>query len=356
MKLLIVDDSIVYRSAIRKAAEGLSGISSIEVASNGKVALDFVKAKKIDFITLDLEMPIMDGLDFLKEVRKINRDIIIVVFASESLGEVNKAIVALEMGANDFIPKKSDAKDIEESVYLIKNELAKRVEAFGKINTSESASNSIAKRKDFRAQTQNADRLELLKNFHPHAICFGSSTGGPDLWRRIFKDLSDFKLSKPCFLVQHMPPLFTKQFASMLNNLVPFEVREAIDGEEVRSGVFYIAPGDYHMRLQKKSGKTMISLDQEEKNCFVRPAVNCLLDSAYQIYGNHFLTVILTGMGDDGLSAVRKLYSNMVPIFIQDKESSSVWGMPGAIAEEGLYDQMIKDTEIASFIRRFGVL
>jgi two-component system chemotaxis response regulator CheB len=348
MNLLIVDDSIVYRSAIRKAAQEIQGIGKIDVASNGKVGLEYVRSKNIHVITLDMEMPIMDGLEFIQEVRKINREVIIIVFASENINDVNKALKALELGANDFISKNTQAKSAEESVQIIRVELEARLNAF------ENQSKPRIQEKANSIINPTPSTNKKIDGLHPHALFFGSSTGGPDLWRKIFTKLGSFQPKCPIFLVQHMPPLFTKQFAGALNQMVSFDVVEAKEGDHVKAGTFYIAPGDYHMTLIKKEGKTIISLNQNEKVCYVRPAFNCLLDSAIAIYGINFITFVLTGMGEDGLDSIRILKQRGVPIIIQDQETSSVWGMPGAIAKEGLQDKIVSAEEVPILIKRFS--
>lgn len=348
MNILVVDDSVVFRSAIKKALETVESITKIQVASNGKIALDFLSSGDFDLITLDMEMPVMDGIQTIEEIRKINKSVPIVIFASPTLNQAEKTLKALSLGANDFVTKIEGANDINESIDMIKKELLPRLKAFHGKSRIE-----VPKKKTTLEGDQLIQKI-MNKRLMVHAIFLGSSTGGPDLWRSIFTELKDTNIRPPMFLVQHMPPVFTKQFARMLDGLVPFSVKEAEDGELVKHETCYIAPGDFHMTLKRVGKDVAISLNQKPKVCYVRPAVDCLFETAMSCYGTSIAAFVLTGMGEDGLNSCRLLKKSGVPIIIQDEESSSVWGMPGAIASENLQDATVPGIQVADLLKGLG--
>lgn len=339
MKVLIVDDSIVYRAAIHKALEGSNGITSLATAHNGKVAVDRVKNEKFDLVTIDIEMPVMDGIEAIKEIRTFNKSIPIIVFSTLTLKGAEKTLEALQSGANDFCTKvEGEIGDIEGSIQLIKSELLPRVIALTA--------------KPIVEQPKTTSEVASLKKFiveKPLALCIGSSTGGPEALKTLFSNLKGpFKF--PIFMVQHMPPIFTTQLASMLAKVSGLQVVEAKDKEKVSSNKIYLAPGDFHMKVIKDGNDLFISLVQTEKVCYVRPSVNVLLDSLIEIYGRKCPAIILTGMGDDGLIASKKLKNLQGKIYIQNKETSVVWGMPGAIAALNLQDDTLDLIELSSLV------
>ncbi len=347
MKILVVDDSIVFRSAITQALQTVPELNVFKSVVNGKLALDMLTLHPdIDLITLDMEMPILDGLETIKEIRKKNKDVAIIVFSSHTNKGAEKTIEALGAGADDFVAKSISNNSSEDSYEKIKADLLPKVMAFKE-----------RKLKKFK----NSDRMAIQDTLIPKAIILtntempikpkliviGVSTGGPEALTMVFKSITE-KVSVPMLIVQHMPALFTEKLAMMLTKLSPVEIREAKNGDKLTPGVCLIAPGDYHMTITK-SGE--ILLDQNEKVCFVRPSVDVLLNSVEQNFDKQVLNIILTGMGEDGASASKKLNAKGAYTFIQSKESSIVWGMPGAVQKAiGDSARIIQLNEIGALI------
>jgi two-component system chemotaxis response regulator CheB len=341
MKILVVDDSIVFRSAIKMALMDSGQIDDVETAPNGQVALDKIKITHYDAVTLDIEMPIMDGIDAIKEIRLINKDIPIIVFSALSVRAVKKTLEALAYGANDFISKLSNNNDLQENIKGIREELLPRIFAFNKskkINPLENKAKTITNNK--------------VLGFKPDIICIGSSTGGPETLKKIFFKLGEINV--PILLVQHMPPVFTEQLASALNKGSRVEVSEAKVGDILEAGKCYLAPGDFHMRVKRIDGKIKITLDQKEKVCYVRPAYDCLLESVSELPNLNVANIILTGMGSDGAGGTDKFTRKNLLTIIQDEESSIVWGMPRAVHDRGLHDEIVNLDEIAGLINKLG--
>jgi len=332
MKLMIVDDSIVFRSAISQALENVSEIDVFKTASNGKIAVEFLRSyPEIELITLDMEMPIMDGMETIQEIRKFNKDVSIIVFSSTTMKGAEKAIDALHYGADDIVPKVEGSGSIEDSVEMIKEELVPRILGLFKDKSNRAEVHDHIDNTNFTGEI-NIDSVVNDMPIKPKLIVMGSSTGGPEALTTIFKGLNH-ALSVPILLTQHMPPIFTAKLAEMLNKLSDNTVKEAVDGESIHPGHIYIAPGDYHMELTKT---LKISLNQKEKVCYVRPSVDVLFESVSRNYGEKVLSIVLTGMGEDGANGCVELTKHDAYQFIQNQKSSIVWGMPGAVHEKNI--------------------
>ncbi len=336
MRVLIVDDSIVYRMAISQALENVPGISIVGSVSNGQLAVEKIKQDPtIDVVTLDMEMPVMDGMQAIEEIRKFNKKIIIIVFSSVTLKGAEKTIEALNKGANDFVTKEevsgNSSLSIDGSLEMISKSLLPKINAFSKVigkgrgglpGSGESSQKTSAPMGTIAGSFM--DQMPIA----PKLILLGCSTGGPEALTTVVKGINK-KCNVPILAVQHMPPLFTKKLADMLNALTPhIHIKEAEEGETVQPGVMYIAPGDYHMKITR-DGKLV--MDQGEKVSFVRPSATVLFESAYQNYNGQMLCLTMTGMGDDGAAAIKELTEKQTYIYAQDEESSVVWGMPGAV-------------------------
>lgn len=357
MKVLIVDDSIVFRSAIKAALAEDSTIEQLDVAANGKIAIDKLKQNNYDAITLDLEMPIMDGTEAIKEIRKFNKNVAIIIFSAQNLNAANKTLKALELGADDFVQKLQESGDVSENLQNIKDQLIPKFNALvnrRKLRNNPIQSISASTKPNVQQVQSNVDKVDV-HNFKSDLLVIGSSTGGPDLLMKIFKELP--RLDVPVLLVQHMPPLFTTQLASALNRESGLIVKEAEQGDVVEAGHCYIAPGDYHMRvIKQENGKLVITLDQEPKVCYVRPAVDCLFESVSNVYDGKVGAFVLTGMGSDGADGCEYLKKKNTAVVIQDEESAVVWGMPGAVHSKGCHDYMTNPSEIIQLINSMGTL
>lgn len=348
MNVLIVDDSVVFRASISRALEGEKDIQIVGVARNGKIAIEKLKTLKVDLITLDIEMPVMDGIETLKHIRKDNKKIAVLMFSSLTQFGAKKTIEALGLGADDFLSKTADGAGIDENTEMIKRELVPKILQFVPRFVFEAEAVPL-KTKPTRPAKIQRDTTDILKHTRPNIICIGSSTGGPEALRKIFSSLRNDN-GIPIVVTQHMPPVFTEQLAKMLDRLSSMNIKEAENDEPILTNNCYIAPGDYHMTVDKNKDSYFIRLNQEEKVNHVRPAVDVLFSSIAKVFGQKSMAIILTGMGEDGLQGAKELKVNSVPIIIQDKESSVVWGMPGAIHKEGIQKLVLPLNKMAGEI------
>ncbi len=338
MKVLIVDDSVVFRMAIKQALEEAEGVQIVGTLSNGQLAVDYLKrGKEVDLITLDMEMPVLDGLATIKEIRKINTKVPIIVFSSLTTMGAEKTIDALSSGANDFVTKEETggAASIEKSLEMIRQSLIPKIKVF-KSRTSLPVPSTQIPEKATTPSVARPTSITMAKK--PHLIVIASSTGGPDALSRIFKGLKEGQDNVPILLVQHMPPVFTEKLAEMLSKNSPgYTVKEGKPGDTLKASTCYLAPGDYHMILKPD---LTISLNQKDKVCYVRPAANCLFESVADNYNNQIASFILTGMGDDGADGLKKLAAKGSYNFYQDEGSCTVFGMPGAAMRTGLANEI----------------
>lgn len=340
IKVLIVDDSAVIRKVLgdRLALDPL--IEVIGTAENGKIALDKVAQLKPDVVTLDIEMPEMNGLEAVKHIREKHPKLPVIMCSSLTAEGASHTLDALANGASDYVTKPSSHGANTRDV--VGDELVRKIKGLAQtehINTPSSivASPSLA----------NAPAVSLAST---EAIAIGVSTGGPNALAELLP-LLPHDLSVPVFIVQHMPPIFTKLLAERLNAQSKLTILEAQHEQEVRKGTIYLAPGGFHMEVKRRFGRTFISLNEEAPENSCRPAVDVLFRSVAEVYGAKVLGVMLTGMGQDGLKGCEALKQHGATIIAQNRETSAVWGMPGAVVEAGLAKATLSIPHIAHYIR-----
>ena len=355
IRVLVVDDSAVIRKIIAKGLRSEPLIEVVGYAENGKKALEAFEIYAPDAITLDVEMPEMDGIAALKEMRKRDQHIPIVMFSSLTHEGGEEAIRALTAGASDCVGKPDySTGSIEGAFKVIETELIPKILSLAiqsssrkKITQQAATQNLITGHEVFDSRLRLKEAIKLPG--FAQALCIGSSTGGPMALMELFGQIKK-PLKIPVFIVQHMPESFTSLLAARLTTAGGMLIKEGSDNEVAISGVAYIAPGGLHMTLSRKGNQILIHLNKDapENNC--RPAVDVLFRSAAKVYGENLLAVVLTGMGSDGLKGSREIAASGGLIYAQDEKSSVVWGMPGAVASEGLASKVTGIHEIAALI------
>jgi two-component system, chemotaxis family, protein-glutamate methylesterase/glutaminase len=337
MKVLIVDDSIVFRTQISSSLNGIEGIEVVGTAANGRIALQKLEQISIDLVVLDMEMPELNGLDTLKALRAKGFKTKVVVFSSQTPRGAEKALDALSAGADDIVAKPSgESVSFETAQEIIRGALVPRVLQFMHPNSA-----PINRPQSSGELTIIRPKLPRRKisHFTPKAIVIASSTGGPAALESIFSGLKGpFRI--PIFIAQHMPPVFTQIMAKRLAELTGSEVKEASQGELVTKGVVYVAPGDFHMVLKSADSRIRITLNQDPLRNSVRPAADHLFESAAGIYGPDLAGIVLTGMGEDGAVGAKNIRELGGRVLIQNKESCVVFGMPGAVYANDDFDEI----------------
>ncbi len=361
MRVMVVDDSIVFRSQLKNCLEGAEGILVTATAANGKIALDRLEKEACDLIILDLEMPEMNGMQFLAELRKRNFPQRVIVFAASTKEGASQVLEALNAGAVDFITKPTVAISLDEALEGIKRDLLPKIIQFKKRFHNES--DVLRPMRDTVKETHSSKvKAEsrrpyppiLLETFKPRVVVVASSTGGPTALERLFSSLNGRTIHVPILVAQHMPPNFTEALAKRLGVVSGLEAGEGKPGEAVLPGRIYVAPGDFHMSIYRTpdSGKPLIKLDQAHKRNSVRPAADFLLESAAREYTSGCACFVLTGMGEDGKDGAIAVKKVSGAVMIQDQESSVVWGMPGSVHAVGAYDDVGSIDECGRILRQ----
>ncbi len=352
MRMLIVDDSVVFRSQIKAIAEQIPFITEVVLASNGKLALQRLESSNFDIMTLDLEMPEMNGLETLEAMRKLPKRPAVLVFSALTSRGADATIQAMDLGALDFFTKPTQVLNLEEAHNLIRQDLLPRItQICQKLQKNTTQPTIAPPLVDTAIEPGRSWTRINPEGMRPEAIVIGSSTGGPAALKAILRGLKP-PLPYPVFIAQHMPPIFTKSLADNLSEMLGIPAAEAQDQQVVVPNRIYVAPGDYHLSLKNRGDKVLTLLDQKEKRHSVRPAVDVLFESAAEAYGQRLLGIILTGMGQDGMAGCKCIKDKRGVVVIQDESSSAVWGMPGAVYRLGAYDKVYKLEDMEKLLSR----
>ncbi|MEY3787610.1 MAG: hypothetical protein RLZ75_1817 [Pseudomonadota bacterium] len=366
IRVLIVDDSALMRRIIMTSLLKHDDIDVVGTAANGLLALEAIKKTKPDVITLDVEMPEMDGIETLKEIRKTNSALHIIMFSTTTQLGTRVTIDALTHGANDYVSKPNDISNIQDAYQLLENTLIPKIKAlYGSVVASSIKDRGVARReqmppsvtektisletKSYSSSSSEVNRIKNRPLYPVAAVCIGVSTGGPEALKCMFA-LWRSPLSVPIFIVQHMMPKFITILAARLSEIGVIQVQEPYEGQEALPGLAYIAPGGFHMVLKRSGTKVFISLNEDPPENSCRPAVDVLFRSAAQVYGRSLLAVVLTGMGYDGLKGAQEVVASNGVVIAQDKETSVIWGMPGAIVEADLAEKTLPIDQIPNEI------
>lgn len=347
IRVLVVDDSAIIRRAV---SDELALDPEIEIAGtapNGQIALAKMTQVNPDFVLLDVEMPILDGLKTLAELKKTHRRIPVMMFSSLTERGADATLDALMLGAAGYFTKPNSG-GIEESRRIIREQLLPQIKAICAANLAKSAPARPA-----------VIPVSLPPRPAPpgvvDVVVIGVSTGGPNALMELFRNLPA-NLPVPILIVQHMPPVFTKQLAHRLTANSKIVVEEATSGTFLELGRAWIAPGDNHMTVVRQGLRQMLVLDKEPQENSCRPAVDPLFRSVANVFGGQTLAIVMTGMGSDGLRGCEAIKAAGGRVIVQDEASSVVWGMPGAVSRAGLADKVLPlsliATEIASRVLR----
>lgn len=336
MKILIVDDSVVVRSLLKKVLTSIEGVTDIGLAANGSIACEKLQQDRFDLVILDMEMPEMDGLETLQALKDKNIDVKCMIFASSTQTGARTAMDAFRLGACDVIAKPTfDSFAPEKLFETIRELLLSKIRPMLTGNArSSSTSDQLIKPPEPSGLPWTRSDIRLFK---PEILVIASSTGGPMALEEVLGRIGG-PLSIPILIAQHMPPLFTKSLAERLGDIAKMPAGEGRNGEILQAGRIYVAPGDYHMSVTQQNAQVAITLDQSPPILHVRPAANKLMESVAAIYQRRTMGLVLTGMGEDGKEGAIAIKKAGGLVLIQDQKSSVVWGMPGSVAEVGAYD------------------
>ena len=347
-RIVIVDDSAVMRSLLRSVVASDPSLEVAATAADGVTALSTIEQSRPDLVLLDIEMPVMDGLATLRELRKRGHRMPVIMCSSLTQRGARVTIEALASGASDYVAKPAGQSSREAAQRALSNDLLAKIRALTGLTERESGAILVS---------QAARPLGMAAPLEaPAVLVIGVSTGGPAALDQLLPALPE-SFPLPILIVQHMPEVFTGLFASRLNERCRLRVCEAAEGQAVQTGTAYVARGNWHMEvhaaaLSRKPVTVHLTQGPPENHC--RPAVDVLFRSAARVYGGCVLAVVLTGMGSDGLAGCRIIRERGGSVLAQDQATSTVWGMPGAVAQAGLAHKILPLASIASEIVRMA--
>jgi two-component system chemotaxis response regulator CheB len=344
VRVLVVDDSAFMRSALTRIIQSASGLEVVGTATSGKDALAKIPEFDPDVVTLDVEMPGLDGLATLRQImQRFPRPVIMVSAVTERNAGIT--LDALSCGAFDYVPKQMSPNSLE--IAHIRSDLIEKIYAAGHARiTKRQPPLSRKPPQSFRVEPHFAPS-------EPAVVAIGTSTGGPKALEQILP-MFPYDLPLPILIVQHMPVGFTAMFAQRLNGLCSIQVREASDGEMIRDGTAYICPAGIHMRVQRRAGdaRPVVAFDAEFQGALHVPSVDVLMKSVAATFRGRALGVIMTGMGCDGSEGMRAIFNEGGITIGQDEASCAVYGMPRACAEQGVLTRVVSLMEIPGQILR----
>ncbi|MDD2585237.1 MAG: chemotaxis response regulator protein-glutamate methylesterase [Syntrophomonadaceae bacterium] len=340
VKVLVVDDSAFMRKIISDIINSQSDLQVIGRAKDGKDALKKIKELQPDVVTLDIEMPEMDGLTTLEQIIK-DHPVPVIMISSLTKNGADRTMKALQLGAVDFITKPSGqiSLDIEQ----VSDDITRKIQAAaGTKKRLQNVTNisQLSNKETNNSKIEKNNRPELLKNL----VLIGTSTGGPKALHQVIPGLPA-DINAAILIVQHMPPGFTRSLAERLNSISEIHVKEAEHGEEIRPGCAYIAPGDYHLTVITKKvigqQKLLVHLDKSEQRGGHRPSVDVMLESAADQFWGHMVCVIMTGMGHDGAVGLVDIKNKSGAAIAEHQSTCIVYGMPRAAVATGRVDKIV---------------
>ena len=391
ISVLVCDDSALMRNLIGRIVDETTGLKVCGKAENGQDLLDKIPQCNPDVILLDIEMPVMNGVEFLKKRKELKIKVPVIILSSVATEGAKVTIQCLELGASDFITKPGGSS-VTLKIADVSSEIIEYIASYGGAYASahgkqipeadyftqqvklreaqrqvvlkkgeEAAKNFTIQKTDLPASSlwskpkvkepvtvtpvRSGGKIEL--------IAIGISTGGPNALRDVFK-MIDPRLKQPVMVVQHMPAGFTKEFAASLNNICPLTVSEGVDGEKIEGGHVYIAPGGYHMFVEHRPDGNYVKLSQDEQRNGHRPSADVLFESVAKIYQNNALGVIMTGMGRDGAAELAEMRKQGAWTLGQDQASSIVYGMPKVAFELGGVQKQVGLMQMADEISKLA--
>ena len=349
IRVLVVDDSVVARRIVEESLADDPQIEVVGTAANGRIALTMVEQLRPDVVTMDMEMPIMDGIDTVRAMRRRGDRCRVIMFTSVSVRDAKKTFAALAAGANDFVTKPTSWITGGVSVAGVAETLVPKIKAL----MPHAGPGRTPRTGDPGPGRASADVIRLAAapqgpGRPVRVVVIGASMGGSAALLEVLRSIT--RLPVPVVLVQHMAPIFTRQLAEWLNRVCMSTVLESTGGEQLQPGHVYVAPGGHHLELRAtdRCVRTVLQEGPLVNSC--RPSVDTLFTSAVEVYGGDLLAVVLTGMGSDGLAGAGAVIDAGGAVMVQDEASSLVWGMPGAVARAGLAHQVLPLDEIGDAI------
>ena len=367
---MVVDDAVVVRGLIARWIADEPGLEVVAALRSGREAIAQIAQADPDVVILDVDMPDMDGIAALPRLLAAKPDLVVIMASTLTRRNAEISLRALSLGAADYIPKPETTREVTTSESF-RRDLVDKIQALGSRRKSAvgprateppAAPTAVrpavpAVEPPYAVSPDLAPGDDVLKlrpfpTLPPRVLLIGASTGGPQALNAVVSKLNRVIDDAPVLIVQHMPPTFTTIFAEHLSRASGRVAREGIDGEPVRAGQIYIAPGGRHMRVERRDGQATIALNDGPLVNFCKPSVDPLFASAAEVWGGKCLAVVLTGMGCDGTNGAAVLAAAGSAVIAQDEATSVVWGMPGSVTHAGLCSEVLPLDRIAPMVIR----
>jgi two-component system, chemotaxis family, protein-glutamate methylesterase/glutaminase len=371
IRVMVVDDAAVVRSLLSRWVEDAPGLKLVAALRNGREAIERLDEARPDIVVLDVEMPELDGISTLPKLLERRRDLAVIMASALTRDHAEVTLKALSLGAADYIPKPAAEGGMITSA-AFQRELIEKIRALGVRRRKRPLPPAYARRAVNPAlrrlggavqrtvkwrpapaeSEQPSFNLRPFSPMPPRILLIGASTGGPQALTRLVSRLDAVTDIAPVLITQHMPPTFTTILAEHLSRAGAKPVREAADGEPVRAGHIYLAPGGRHMTVARRDGTAVIVLDDSAPVHYCKPAVDPLFASAAEVWGSWNLALILTGMGTDGTAGAAKVVEAGGSVIVQDEATSVVWGMPGSAVAAGVCSAVLPLEQLAPKVAR----
>lgn len=339
IRVLLVDDSVVIRRIVGVLLDKDPGLEVVGTAADGKIGLAKIPQVSPDVVILDVDMPVMDGLETLRRIKLHFPELPVIMFSGLTERGAEVTLEALFRGALDYVTKPTDFTSPEAAADAVRLELIPKIKI-------------LCQPVHVRPTPAQASRAAIVpgqRSGRVRAVVVGASTGGPAALQDLLTALPR-PVPVPVFIVQHMPPVFTRSLARRLAQATGLGVEEGHDGAIVGPGQVWVAPGDHHMALERDQESVRLAIHHGPLENSCRPSVDVLFRSVADVWGGGVIAVVLTGMGKDGLHGARTIHDLGGRIGVQDQGSSVVWGMPRFVAEMGLADQVLPPAELGAWL------
>jgi len=341
IRVLIVDDSVVIRKIVSDCLAADPDIEVCGTAANGQIALAKIPQINPDLVTMDIEMPVMDGLQTLAAIRKTNLRLPVIMFSTLTERGGSATLDALSLGASDYVTKPANVGSVSIAMQRVREDLIPKIKALCRQSAPAATAPIIPK--PVASKLAIPSQLEML--------AIGVSTGGPNALATLLPGLAK-PFPVPILIVQHMPPLFTRLLAERIATVAGLPAHEGADGMLLRPGEVWVAPGGLHMEVEKATDGIRLRTHEGPPENSCRPAVDVLFRSVAKVFGPRAMAVVLTGMGLDGLRGCENIHEAGGQVLAQDEATSVVWGMPGAVSQAGLADKVLPLGALAAGINR----
>lgn len=346
IRVLVVDDAVVIRRLVSDCLAADAQIEVVGTAANGQIGLAKIAQLNPDLVTLDIEMPVLDGINTLVALRKTYPRLPVIMFSTLTERGASATLDALALGANDYVTKPANVGCVSTGMQRIREELIPKIKAL----CGRDAAAAMEPRRGVREAVMPSGS-ESTGEAGVDLLAIGVSTGGPKALATLLPGLTK-NFPVPILIVQHMPPLFTRMLAERLAAVSGFPVREGENGAPLAPGDVWVAPGGLHMELARSGASVRLRTQEGPPENSCRPSVDVLFRSVALFYGSRTLAVVLTGMGQDGLRGCERIREAGGQVLVQDEASSVVWGMPGAVSQAGLANRVLPLGQLAFEINR----